>query len=148
MEKRDMTRREILKRAAFAGMLLPVAGAATAVRAVADPLPDTPSGGRLSLGLATYSLRKLPTDDAIKALGELGITRVSLFRVHMPIVEGTPEGCRIIVKKFTDAGITVTGTGVVTLKNSEGAMRRAFECGRAAGLKTMTASYALPPDKD
>ena len=104
---------------------------------------------RLSLGLATYSLRKLPTDDAIRALGVLGITRVSLFRVHMPIVEGTPGGdCRVIAKKFRDAGITVTGTGVVTLKNSEGAMRRAFECGRAAGLTTMTASYAVPPDKD
>jgi sugar phosphate isomerase/epimerase len=143
-----MTRRDILKRAAFAGMLLPMAGALPALRAEADPQSIAPAGARLSLGLATYSLRKLPTDEAIKALGELGITRVSLFRVHMPIVEGTPDGCRAIVKKFTDAGITVTGTGVVTLKNTEGAMRRAFECGKAAGLTTMTASYAVPPDKD
>jgi sugar phosphate isomerase/epimerase len=147
MDKNPMTRREILKKAALAGMLLPLAGSSPGLRAGDAPIAPA-AGPRLRLGLATYSFRKLSSDDAIKALAELGITSISLFRVHMPIVEGTPDGCREIAKKFRDAGLTIAGTGVVTLANSEGAMRRAFECGRAAGLATMTASYAVPPDRD
>jgi sugar phosphate isomerase/epimerase len=49
---------------------------------------------------------------------------------------------------FRRAGITLTSTGVVQLTNGEETMRRAFECGRAAGLATMTASYASPPDRE
>jgi sugar phosphate isomerase/epimerase len=50
--------------------------------------------------------------------------------------------------KFRAAGITLASTGVVQLANDEAVMRRAFECGKAAGLSTMTASYAKPPDRE
>jgi inosose dehydratase len=147
MEDRLVTRRELIRTAAIAGLFLPLAG--TAARARADEAPAAESNGtRPKLGITTYSLRKLSTDDAIKALVDMQVTYVSLFRIHMPIVEGTPEGCRTIAAKFRDAGLVLTGTGVVTLANTESAMRRAFECGKAAGLKTMTASYAKPPDRD
>lgn len=129
--------------AAVAGLAL--AGGASPAAAAG------PAGrrGTLDLGIATYSLRKLPTEAAIAALRHMQVTSASAFRVHLPILApATPEECRAIAKLFTDAGITLASTGVVTLEKSEAAMRHDFECGRAAGLTTMTASYAKPPDRE
>jgi inosose dehydratase len=150
MDERHVTRREAIRKAALAGILLPLAGAARALGAddagpAAAPAPGAPG---LSLGLAGYSLRKLSLDAAIATLKELKITSVSLYKVHLPILLGTPDECRDMARRFRDAGITLTSTGVVQLANSEAVMRRAFECGKAAGLRTMTASYAKPPDRE
>jgi inosose dehydratase len=147
MEERNVTRREAIQKAALAGMLLPLMGTLPARGAGPDPGADPRPGPRLSLGLASYSLRKLPVDEAIAALHALGITSLSVHKAHVPILLSTPEVCRDLAAKFRDGGITLTSTGVVQLSNSEGVMRRAFECGKAAGLRTMTASYAEPPDR-
>lgn len=150
MEEKLVTRREALAKTAVAGLLLPLLGASRGLGAQeeAGPGPRARPAAKLRLGLATYSFRKLPVDAAIAATKELGITSVSVFRVHLPILLGTPEDCRVAAKKFRDAGLSIASTGVVTLKKSEGVMRRAFECGKAAGLSTMTASYAEPPDAE
>lgn len=150
MEERYATRREAVRKAAIAGFLLSQIRAVPELNAEDVDQPKEPgeAAPRLNLGLATYSLRKLPVDAAIEALKAMQITSVSVFKQHVPILLSTPEVCREMAQKFRRAGITLTGTGVVQLTNSEGAMRRAFECGRAAGLATMTASYASPPDSD
>lgn len=141
-----LSRREALKKTALAGLLLPLAG--TAARSRAGELHPDPGARRtLHLGLATYSLRKFPTDKAVEILRTLQIESVSVFKVHVPILLSTPDVCRDMAAKFRDAGITLTSTGVVQLANDEAVMRKAFECGKAAGLKTMTASYASPPDR-
>jgi len=147
MDEKLVTRREAIARTALAGLLLPLAGAARGL-SVAEPAPKGPAGPRLSLGLAGYSLRKLPIDAAIAALQELQIKSVAVFRVHVPILLSTPEVCRETAQRFRAAGLSIPSTGVVTLAKSESVMRRAFECGRAAGLSTMAASYAEPPDRD
>ncbi|HSY19218.1 MAG TPA: sugar phosphate isomerase/epimerase, partial [Candidatus Acidoferrales bacterium] len=41
-----------------------------------------------------------------------------------------------VVKKFSDAGIAVTSTGMIELPNDEAVVRKALENVRAAGLKT------------
>jgi sugar phosphate isomerase/epimerase len=107
-----------------------------------------PAGPGLQLGLAGYSFRKLAPDAFVAAMRELDITHFSAFRTQLPILLGTPDECAAQAQAFKQAGLVLTGTGVVTLKNSEADMRRAFECGKAAGLKTMTASYAVPPTAD
>jgi inosose dehydratase len=66
----------------------------------------------------------------------------------VPILLSTPDVCREAAQRFRAAGLAIPSTGVVTLANSESVMRRAFECGRAAGLSTMAASYAEPPDRE
>jgi len=150
MEEKLVTRREAIARTALAGLLLPVMGATRGLAAGDGAVPDSGpgSGHPFTLGLAGYSLRRLSIDAAIAALKEMGITSVGVFRVHVPILIGTPDECRVAAAKFRDAGIAIASTGVVTLVNSEGSMRRAFECGRAAGLRTMAASYAEPPGRD
>jgi sugar phosphate isomerase/epimerase len=143
-----LTRREALAKAALAGLALPLLGASQALRAGAEPAPSAPrQSPRLILGLAGYSLRKLSIDDAIAAAKALRVESISVFRVHVPILLSTPEVCAAAAKKFRDAGLTIAGTGVVTLSPTESSMRRAFECARAAGVSTMTASYAAPPDR-
>jgi sugar phosphate isomerase/epimerase len=145
MDESQVTRRDIIKKAALAGLFLPLVGSVRSLRA--EDTPAAKDAPRLTLGLVGYSLRKYPIDQAIAILKELQITSTSVFRVHVPIGLSTPDVCREMAQKFRNAGISITGTGVVYLKNSEGEMRQAFECGRAAGLTTMTASYASPPDR-
>ncbi|HMD60838.1 MAG TPA: sugar phosphate isomerase/epimerase [Opitutaceae bacterium] len=150
MEEKLITRREAIARTALAGLSLPLLGAARGLGTAdsAGAAAGSPAAARLSLGLAGYSLRKLPIDAAVAALQELQIKSVSVFRVHVPILLSTPDVCREAARRFRDAGVAIASTGVVTLGNSEGVMRRAFECGRAAGLSTMAASYAEPPDRE
>jgi inosose dehydratase len=149
MEERSVTRREAVRKAAIMGFLLSQIRAAPNLNAEDIARPKEPGEAlpNLKLGVATYSLRKLPVDAAIEALKAMQITSVSVYKQHVPILVSTPDVCREMAQKFRRAGITLTSTGVVQLTSSEGVMRRAFECGRAAGLATMTASYANPPDR-
>ncbi len=142
MDETHVTRRDAIKTATLAGLFLPLMGAVPQARAQAAA-----PAGTLRLGLAGYSLHKYPTDEAITILKALQVTSVSVFKVHVPIGLSTPDVCRAMAGKFTDAGISIASTGVVYLKNSEGEMRQAFECCRAVGLGTMTASYEAPPDR-
>ncbi len=145
MDESHVNRRDAIKRAALAGLFLPLIGAVPALRA--DDGEAGKDAATLKLGLVGYSLRKFSIDEAVRVLTDLQITSTSVFRVHVPIGLTTPDTCRDLAQKFRGAGISIAGTGVVYLKNSEGEMRQAFECGRAAGLTTMTASYATPPDR-
>jgi inosose dehydratase len=152
MDETRFTRRQALATALKAGLLLPALGASRGL-AADGPTPTPllfggPARPKLSLGIATYSLRSLPIDAAIDALKAMQVRSVSAFRTHLPIGLGTPDDCRAAAQRFRDAGLILASTGVVTLKNSETAMRRAFECGRAAGLPTMTASYETYPDRE
>jgi sugar phosphate isomerase/epimerase len=146
MHEALISRRDALRKAALGGLLVPLAALPRLTGA--DALPAKAAGGRLVLGLAGYSMRKLSTDQAIAALHELGIRSAALYKIHLPILISTPDVCRDMAARFRVAGITIASTGVVSLTNSESVMRRAFECARAAGLSTMTASYPAPPDRD
>src|SRR5580658_1750405 len=130
MDETQVTRRDAIKRAALAGLFLPLMGAVPDLGAEDAPAGKDAAG--LRLGLVGYSLRKFSIDDAIAVLKELQITSTSVFRVHVPIGLSTPDVCRAMAQKFRDAGISIASTGVVYLKNSEGEMRQAFECGKAA----------------
>lgn len=121
-----MTRREALKLAALSALgAWAGAGCATA-----------PRRNRLKLGVASYSLAKLPVPAVIAEVKKLDIQYITLYHTHCPW-DGTPEQCRAAAKKFTDAGLIVTGTGVIDLPNHEATVRKAFINGQAAGLPTM-----------
>jgi sugar phosphate isomerase/epimerase len=96
----------------------------------------------LILGVASYSLNKLTPDQVIAALADLDIHYVSLFKTHCPW-GGKEEECRAAGKKFRDAGLTITGSGVIDLPNDEVAVRKAFTNAKAAGLPTMVCTPAL-----
>jgi len=89
------------------------------------------------LGLATVSLSKFPADKVIAAALKVGLRNVSLYNSHCPWTGGTPDQCQTAAQKFKDAGLMVTGCGVINLPNEESAVRRAFENAKAGGLPTM-----------
>jgi inosose dehydratase len=122
-----MTRRQAVR---TASLLAAGAWMGTAFRAHA-------AAPAFQLGLATVSLSKFPPDKVIEAAMKLQLRNVSLFGSHCPWAKGTPEECRAAAQKFKDAGLTVTGCGVINLPNEEGAVRRAFENAQAVGLPTM-----------
>jgi inosose dehydratase len=118
-----MTRREALKLAA-----LTACGVWTGAGCVSPE--NRPA---LKLGVASVSLSTLPPEGVITVLKQLDIHYTTLYKTHCPW-DGTPEQCRAAAKKFTDAGIAVTGSGVIVLPNNEASVRRTFENARAAGL--------------
>ena len=132
-----LNRREALKAATLSVLSLPLVGAAAAAAAEASSsLKQTSRAPALKLGVASYSLAKLPVEGVIEALKQLEITGVSLYKSHAPWADGTPEQCRAVVQKFTEAGITVTRTGMIELPNDEAVIRKALDNVRAAGLTT------------
>ena len=96
----------------------------------------------MKLGVASYSLSNLPVPAVIAELKEWDIHYVTLYHTHCPW-EGTAEQCRAAAKKFTDAGLVVTGSGVIDLPNHEPAVAKAFANARAAGLFAMDCRPAL-----
>jgi sugar phosphate isomerase/epimerase len=128
-----MTRRQALKSAAVLAAGVWTGGCLTG-----------PGARRFELGLATISLSKFPPQKLIAAAKELELRNVSLYGSHCPWAGGTPEQCRMAAQTFKDAGLRVTGCGVINLPNQEATVRRAFENAKAVGLPTMICK----PDHD
>jgi inosose dehydratase len=137
------SRREILKTAALAAAAVPVMSlpdAALAAAAPAAPANDRMRG--LKIGVASYTLRKMQLDDAIKAIRRVGLSYVSIKDFHLPL-KSTPDQRREVAKKCRDAGITPLSCGVITMSNNEANIRDAFEYAKDAGIPTIVCSPAI-----
>src|SRR5947209_1035653 len=125
-----VTRREMIQAAAMAAASLPIAktaAAQTATAAGAAPGLDRWRG--LKAGVASYTLRKLPLDDAIRAVQRVGLRYVSIKDFHLPL-DSTTEQRKAVAAKFKAAGITPLSVGNITMKNDPIDVRRAFEYAR------------------
>jgi sugar phosphate isomerase/epimerase len=132
-----MNRRSALKTLA-AGSLLPLAG--VPARAL-DPLHPLRSPAAFNLGIATYSLRGLPLDNALEVVKRLGLDSVSVGNVHVP-KERQPEAWRSLAAKMTAAGVPARCYGVLYLENDETVARQALACVQALGVKVFSCSIA------
>lgn len=140
MIRHTVSRRALLQSAA-ALPALPVVpahargapGAAAAAAAPAD------SWHGLKVGVASYTLRKLPLDAAIRAIQRTGLQYVSIKDFHLPL-KSTQEERRAVVRQFRDAGITPLSCGVVTMQNDEANVRAAFEYARDGGMPVIVCS--------
>jgi sugar phosphate isomerase/epimerase len=93
----------------------------------------------LKMGVASYSLRKLPLDAAVAAIKRVGLAYVSIKDFHLKL-DTTAEQRRAVAAKFKDAGITPISCGVISLPNDEAKVRNAFEYARDCGIPTIVAS--------
>jgi len=135
-----MNRRGLMKGAAVWAASLPLARAASA--ATAAPAPPSTAADRwrgLKIGVASYTLRKMPLEDAVRAIGRVGLSYVSIKDFHLPM-KSTPEERRAAVARFKDAGITPLSCGNVSMPNEAAEIRHAFEYARDAGLPTIVCS--------
>ncbi len=130
----DQTRRSFLKTAA----LVAAAGTvrAPALRADGDSKTErTSSTIPFSLGMASYTFRSFPLDQAIAMTQRLGLKKITLKEVHLPMQSSEAE-IKTALEKIHAAGLELSSCGVVYMKSEE-EVRRAFAYARMAGLKMM-----------
>jgi inosose dehydratase len=134
-----MRRRDVVK-AAAAVASLPFArrgAAATAETAVGASTADPWRG--LKPGVASYTLRKLPLEAAIRGIQRVGLRYVSIKDFHLALTSSTDER-KAVAARFKEAGITPLSCGNVTMQNDAADVRRAFEYARDLGLPTIVCS--------
>jgi len=136
MSEQMMSRRELLAGGAAAAPLLSLASLA---EAQAPPSAGNDPWRGLRVGVASYTLRKLPLDDAIKAIQRVDLHYVSIKDAHLSLKSTTDER-RAVAAKFKAAGITPLSCGNITMDNSEANVRAAFEYARDAGIPTIVCS--------
>jgi len=133
----DITRRGLLRAAMAAGAAAPLAGLAPAALARdARPADRGDPWRGLKVGVATYSLSKLPLDAAIKGLVKVGARYASIKDAHLPL-DAVASRRKEVARRFLDAGITPLSCGVITLTDDDRALRNAFEYARDAGFATI-----------
>ncbi len=132
-------RRAFLRSGVAAGALIPMAAPGAVALAQAPTPGDRPDPwSGLKVGVATYSLSKLPLDAALTILRRVGVGHVSIKDVHLPL-KSTAEQRRAVVAKFRAAGIVPLSCGVISLTDDPADLRNAFEYARDAGLPTVVA---------
>jgi hypothetical protein len=117
------SRREMIKSSVLA------AGALSSITRSASPMSyregDDPWRG-LKVGVASYTLRKMSVEAAIKAIQRVGLKYVSIKDFHLPL-KSTLEQRRAVAQKFKDAGITPLSCGNVSMENNQGNCSSALE---------------------
>lgn len=131
-----VSRRELLRSGALAAAAVPLAGRHSS--AVAYDGRESPWRG-LKVGVASYTLRKLPLEAAIKAIQRVGLHYVSIKDFHLPM-KSTAEERRAVAQKFKEAGITPLSCGNITMQNDEQNVRTAFQYAKDTGLPTIVCS--------
>jgi sugar phosphate isomerase/epimerase len=92
------------------------------------------------LGLASYSLRNFDLDRALAMTHRVGLERICLKSMHLPLDSG-PSQIAAATEKVKHAGLLLYGGGVINMKN-ERDIAQAFEYAKAAGMQTITAAPA------
>lgn len=94
---------------------------------------------RLSLGLASYSTRKLTLDETLELGRELEIRHIHLKDVHLAMTASAADFAAARAK-VEAAGMRLMGAGTITLKNDPAQVRTAFEYAKAAGFPLIVAA--------
>jgi sugar phosphate isomerase/epimerase len=134
-----ISRRNLIKTGAMAAAAIPTINFASLVAREPQGVADPWRG--LKIGVATYTVRELPIEEAIKAVNRVGLKYVSIKNVKNHIdLSHTTEERKQRAQMFRDAGLVPLSVGNVGMKNDEADMRRAFEYARDVGVPTMVCS--------
>lgn len=129
------TRRQFIR---LAGAAAGWAAAETCLRSqpasAADSAPKDPKR-RLTLGLASYTLKDFPLEEALAMTARVGLTHICLKSFHLAL-ESTSEQIAQAAAKVKQAGIELYGGGVITM-HSAADVEQAFGYAKAAGMKTI-----------
>jgi sugar phosphate isomerase/epimerase len=91
------------------------------------------AAGALKLGVASYSMREFPLDQALAWAKTLGVTYMTFKDVHVPRTD-PPEVTRALRAKIEAAGITIMGGGTITIPDNPAQIKREFEYAKNAGF--------------
>lgn len=104
--------------------------------ALAAPLTSNQklkSNQKLTIGLASYTLRKYSVQQLIDISKRLNIKDIALKSIHLDLAS-TDEEIKKTISKIKDAGLNVYGGGVIYMKN-EAEVKNAFRYAQAAGMQ-------------
>jgi len=137
-----ITRRQLIQAAAIASIapaipLLPFA-APVAAAENSDPWHG------LKVGVATYTLRELPIEQAIQGVKRVGLKYVSIKNVknHIDLSHPSEERKRR-TQMFKDAGLIPLSVGNVSMRTGEADIRKAFEYARDIGVPTIVCAPSI-----
>lgn len=88
---------------------------------------------KFELGLASYTFRAFGLDDLLLITKRLGLARISLKSVHLPL-ESTVEEIQAALTKVKAAGLDLYAGGVIYMRN-EKEVHQAFDYAKAAGMR-------------
>jgi inosose dehydratase len=128
------SRRRFLQMAGASAVACAAPGRGRALAAESARRPaaaPTPVG--YQLGMASYTLRLFPVDQAIEMTKRLGLTRICFKDFHLKM-DATGAEIAETVAKVKAAGLDLYAGGVIYMK-SEAQVDRAFEYAKAAGMK-------------
>jgi inosose dehydratase len=129
------SRRQFLK---VAGTGILAAGVSNAYASVSREnivtIPEIP----FTLGMAGYTFREFTVEQTIEMMKRAGVNTLSLKDFHLPY-NSTKEKIDEVLKKFSDAGITVYTLGVIYMNTRE-FVDQAFNYAKLAGMKMIVAA--------
>ena len=88
-----------------------------------------------SLGIASYTFRAFPLGQAIAMTKRLGIQKMTLKDMHLPL-KSTEAEIKTVLETLKAAGVELTSCGVVYMTKEE-EVRHAFAYAKTAGIKMM-----------
>ena len=90
-------------------------------------------GVPFELGIASYTFRQFSLEETIAMTNRLGIKKLCLKSMHMPL-ESTPEELQSMAGKVREAGIDLYGGGVVYMRTAQ-EVDNGFAYAGYAGMK-------------
>src|SRR5215470_11205929 len=131
----SISRRDLLKTGALAAATIPTVNFASL--SARPPVESDPWLG-LKIGVATYTVRDLPIEEAIKVVQRVGLKYISIKNVKNHIdVSHTTEERKQRAQMFRDAGLIPLSVGNVAMRTGEADIRKAFEYARDVGVPTI-----------
>lgn len=136
------SRRQVIRTGLLATLTSSVASASVAGDLLNDPyfiMPGKDRWQNFKIGVASYTFRKLPVDETVKAMQRLDLHYISIKDFHLSLNSSTAER-KAVVQKFTAAGVTPLSCGNITMENNETDIQRAFGYARDCDIPTIVCS--------
>ncbi|HEX4644982.1 MAG TPA: sugar phosphate isomerase/epimerase [Verrucomicrobiae bacterium] len=135
--KNTINRRRFLQTGLLGTTALAAALPRETFAAVTKPQRDPFDG--LKLGMASYTLRKFPLDQAIAMTKQAGLKYINLKDVHLSLKSSRAER-QEARQKIEAAVLTLMGGGVIYLKNNDEEIRAVFDYAKDAGMPAIVCS--------
>jgi len=134
----EHSRRDFVRLTAMTAALGAMPGAGERAFAAKGATPRVP----FDLGIASYTFRSFPVEQAIAMTARLGVRKLTLKDMHLPM-NVTPQQVEAVREKMKAAGVELSSCGVVYMKTEED-VHKAFAYARLAGI-TMMVGVPEPP---
>ena len=129
------SRRDFLTVTAAAATFCALPGAGVRASEAAGRPAAPASKAPFDLGIASYTFRSFPLEQALAMTARLNVTRITLKDMHLPMAV-TPAEMDAVRAQMKAAGVVLSSCGVVYMKSEE-EVRKAFAYAKLAGIPMM-----------